>query len=132
MEGKVLGFFARHPGATQRDLAQHSGRDKAQLARLIKSAVATLSIIRWREDPIGFTGWDANASRNKRRLKRAIDAPPGLLQDHLRRIQDRQLLTIERVREDAVAGIRQILETQGAEVFIGDHSSRKLTCQADS
>lgn len=37
MEGKVLGFFARHPGATQRDLAQHSGRDKAQLARLIKA-----------------------------------------------------------------------------------------------
>jgi DNA-binding MarR family transcriptional regulator len=32
----VLGFFARHPGATQTDLAQHSGRDKAQLARLIK------------------------------------------------------------------------------------------------
>lgn len=81
--------------------------------------MATLSIIRWREDPIGFTGWDANAkSETKRRLKRAIDAPPGLLRDHLRRIQDRQLLTIERVREDAVAGIRQILETQGAEVFI--------------
>ena len=36
MEGKVLGFFARHAGATQSDLAQHSGRDKAQLARLIK------------------------------------------------------------------------------------------------
>ncbi len=36
MESKVLGFFARRPGATQRDLAQHSGRDKAQLARLIK------------------------------------------------------------------------------------------------
>ena len=35
MEGKVLGFFAHHPGATQRDLAQHSGRDKAQMARLI-------------------------------------------------------------------------------------------------
>jgi DNA-binding MarR family transcriptional regulator len=37
MEGKVLGFFAHHPDATQRDLAHHSGRDKAQLARLIKS-----------------------------------------------------------------------------------------------
>jgi DNA-binding MarR family transcriptional regulator len=37
MDGKVLGFFDRHPGATQRDLAKHSGRDKAQLARLIKS-----------------------------------------------------------------------------------------------
>jgi len=36
MEGKVLGFFAHHAGATQSDLSQHSGRDKAQLARLIK------------------------------------------------------------------------------------------------
>lgn len=36
MEYKVLGFFARHPGASQRELAAHSGRDKAQLARLIK------------------------------------------------------------------------------------------------
>lgn len=35
MEGRVLGFFARHPGATQTELAQHSGRDKGQLARLI-------------------------------------------------------------------------------------------------
>ena len=37
MENKVLGYFGRHPGATQRDLALHSGRDKAQLARLIAS-----------------------------------------------------------------------------------------------
>ncbi len=36
MDGKVLAFFARHPGATQSDLSQHSGRDKAQLARLVK------------------------------------------------------------------------------------------------
>lgn len=36
MDGRVLGFFDRHPGATQSDLVQHSGRDKAQLARLIK------------------------------------------------------------------------------------------------
>ncbi|MDB5759541.1 MAG: MarR family transcriptional regulator [Burkholderia sp.] len=36
MDAKVLGFFARHPGATQSDLAAHSGRDKAQLARLIR------------------------------------------------------------------------------------------------
>ena len=35
MESKVLGFFARHPGATQKDLVGHSGRDKGQLARLI-------------------------------------------------------------------------------------------------
>jgi len=36
MEAKVLGFFHHQPGATQSDLAQHSGRDKAQMARLIK------------------------------------------------------------------------------------------------
>lgn len=36
MDGKVLGYFGRHAGATQKDLALHSGRDKAQLARLIK------------------------------------------------------------------------------------------------
>lgn len=35
MEAKALGFFARHPGATLSDLAEHSGRDKSQLARLI-------------------------------------------------------------------------------------------------
>lgn len=35
MEGKVLGYFSRHPGASQSDLALHSGRDKAQLTRLI-------------------------------------------------------------------------------------------------
>jgi DNA-binding MarR family transcriptional regulator len=37
MENKALGFFAHRPGATQSDLVAHSGRDKAQLARLIKS-----------------------------------------------------------------------------------------------
>ncbi|MDC8758258.1 MarR family winged helix-turn-helix transcriptional regulator [Janthinobacterium fluminis] len=36
MESKVMGYFGRCPGATQSDLARHSGRDKAQLARLIK------------------------------------------------------------------------------------------------
>lgn len=36
LEARVLRFFGRHPGATQSDLAEHSGRDKAQLARLVK------------------------------------------------------------------------------------------------
>lgn len=36
MEAKVLGFFAHRPGATLSDLVEHSGRDKAQLARLVK------------------------------------------------------------------------------------------------
>ena len=36
MESKVLIYLARHPEATQRDMARDTGRDKAQLARLIK------------------------------------------------------------------------------------------------
>lgn len=36
MESKVLRFFAREPGATLSDLVAHSGRDKAQLTRLIR------------------------------------------------------------------------------------------------
>lgn len=36
MEFKVLAFFTQHPGATQRDLVTRTGRDKAQIARLIK------------------------------------------------------------------------------------------------
>jgi DNA-binding MarR family transcriptional regulator len=36
MEKKVLGYVDHHPDATQSDMARHSGRDKAQLARLIK------------------------------------------------------------------------------------------------
>jgi len=36
MEVKSLMYFARNPGATQSELVAHSGRDKAQVARLIK------------------------------------------------------------------------------------------------
>ena len=35
LEAKTLGFFTRRPGATLSDLAEHSGRDKSQLARLV-------------------------------------------------------------------------------------------------
>lgn len=35
MEAKTMGFFARHPGATQSELVQRMGRDKGQVARLI-------------------------------------------------------------------------------------------------
>ena len=37
MEGQVLGYLARKPGATLSDLVVHSGRDKGQLAKLVKA-----------------------------------------------------------------------------------------------
>lgn len=36
METRVIAYFDHHPGATLSDLVQHSGRDKAQLTRLIR------------------------------------------------------------------------------------------------
>lgn len=39
MEARTLGFYARHPGATAQDLVDHAGRDKAQVARLVKGLV---------------------------------------------------------------------------------------------
>ena len=36
MESRALGHIARHPGATGRDLVQRSGRDKAQVTRLVQ------------------------------------------------------------------------------------------------
>ncbi|UXI66483.1 MarR family winged helix-turn-helix transcriptional regulator [Tahibacter amnicola] len=37
MEARALNFVARNPGCTAADIAQKSGRDKAQVARLIKT-----------------------------------------------------------------------------------------------
>lgn len=39
MEAKVLMFFARRPGSTASDLVEHSGRDKAQVTRLVQLLV---------------------------------------------------------------------------------------------
>lgn len=39
MEARCLNYFKGHPGATQSDLVQHSGRDKAQIARIVKGMV---------------------------------------------------------------------------------------------
>jgi DNA-binding MarR family transcriptional regulator len=39
MEWRALGFFARNPDACARDLVEHSGRDKAQVARLVRMLI---------------------------------------------------------------------------------------------
>lgn len=36
MEARTLRFIARHPGCTQNDIVRESGRDKAQIARIVK------------------------------------------------------------------------------------------------
>ncbi len=37
MEARCLAYFARREGHTQSELVQHAGRDKAQIARIVKA-----------------------------------------------------------------------------------------------
>jgi DNA-binding MarR family transcriptional regulator len=93
MESKVLGFFAHRSGATQSDLVQHSGRDKAQLARLIKGL---------RERGL----LDAQADPDDRRNLRLALTPEG---DAVQRALRQQG---QKVRAAAVAGLSDKERTQ--------------------
>jgi DNA-binding MarR family transcriptional regulator len=50
MEARCLAYFMRHDGATQSDLVHHSGRDKAQIARIVK-ALHERGLLHSRPDP---------------------------------------------------------------------------------
>lgn len=63
MEAKALNFFARQPGSTAADLVAHSGRDKAQIARLIKPLLAA-----------GLLAREADAADGRHVRLRATDA----------------------------------------------------------
>ncbi len=51
MEARSLGFIARHPESTQGELVRHSGRDKGQIARVVKR-LRELGLIEQVEDPV--------------------------------------------------------------------------------
>jgi DNA-binding MarR family transcriptional regulator len=93
MESKVLGFFARHPGATASALAEHSGRDKAQLARLLKRLV-----------DVGLL--ERVADETDRRHQRLSLTPAGMT------IQDTLQQQHRRLAADAVAGLDKAEQAQ--------------------
>jgi len=81
--------------------------------------MARIEIISWREDAVGFTGWDGHISSElKRRLRRALNAAPAVLRNYVNKIKARELVTIENVKEEAVPSLQQILETQGADLAV--------------
>lgn len=88
MEARVLGYFARHPGATQRDLAEHSGRDKGQLARLVNGL---------RERGL----LDASPDAADRRVTRLH------LTDHARQLHQAVQRQRRRLAERAAAGLSE-------------------------
>ena len=78
LEARVLRFFSRHPGATQSDLSEHSGRDKAQLARLIKG-LRERGLLEAQED-----------ERDRRQVRLALSGEGETLRRRLRQV-DRRL-----------------------------------------
>lgn len=50
MEIRCLAYFMHHDGATQSDLVQHAGRDKAQIARIVKG-LHERGLLQSRPDP---------------------------------------------------------------------------------
>src|SRR4051812_43129974 len=86
MDSKVLGFFGRNPGSTQMDLAKHSGRDRAQIARLIKTL---------REQELLEAEVDADDRRN---VRLSLTAAGEAVQQSLHR-------QTRRLRTKAVAGL---------------------------
>ena len=101
MESKVLGYVGRHPGATQSDLARDSGRDKAQLARLIKGL---------RERGL-LTGEADEADRRNVRLALTSEGESvlRLLQQHTRRLATKAVAGIDAAeRTQLVALLRRV------------------------
>lgn len=99
MESKVLGYFARHPGATQSDLAEHSGRDKAQLARLIKRLLE-----------IGLLEREPDA-QDRRQLRLQLTADGAAVQRSLQQQRQRlSKLAVAGISAEEQAQLRLLLE----------------------
>jgi len=80
--------------------------------------MATIEILGWK-DFVGGTAWDTHAkSELKKRLRAGLDAPLHEIKRLAQQIHARQLVSLHRVREEALHGLTQILQTTGAEMRI--------------
>lgn len=73
MEARCLGYFARHDGGTQSDLVQHSGRDKAQIARIVK-ALHERGLLQSRPDPADGRSQRLSVTAQGRALQRRMQS----------------------------------------------------------
>ncbi len=82
LEAKLLFFFSRHPGATQTDLVKYSGRDKAQLARLIKG-LRERDLLRAEADAIDKRTTRLFVSQRGLALHQAVQQQSQQLREHV-------------------------------------------------
>ena len=84
-----------------------------------------IEILAW-NDFVGGSGWDAHAkSELSRRLRSGLEAPQHEIRRLTRRIEARELVTLPRVREEAVHGVTQILQVTGAQVRVSLDDTKK-------
>ena len=91
--------------------------------------MTTIEILGWKENFVGFTGWDVHAkSELKRRLRRGLQAAPAEIRHLARQIEARQPVSLPNIHDDDVYDLTQILETTGADlrVSIERSDSREL------
>ena len=80
--------------------------------------MATIEILGWKNF-IGGTAWDAHAkSELRKRLRGGVDAPLREIRRIAQQIAARELVSLRHVREEAVLGVIQILQTTGAEIRV--------------
>jgi len=81
--------------------------------------MATIEILSWKEDPVGFTAWDNHARAElKRRLCSGIEASPHKIKQIPKRIIEREIFELQNVKDEGVYGITQMLLTMGAEYSV--------------
>jgi len=106
---------------TSRTLARQGTADT--LPKGLK-AMATIEILGWKKDFVGFTGWDDHAkSELRRRLRRGLKASQAEIKRVARRIDARESVSLQNVHDEAVYGLTQILETTGADLRVSVEGS---------
>src|SRR6266480_25475 len=86
--------------------------------------MAMIEILGWKENFVGFTGWGAHAkSELRKRLRRGLKASQAEIKRVARRIDARELVSLQNVHDEAVHGLTQILETTGADLRVSIQGS---------
>lgn len=90
--------------------------------------MAKIEILDWKGF-VGGTGWDAHTkSELRKRLRSGLDAPLHEVRRLARQIHARKLVSLHNVREEAVLGVTEILQTTGAvtRITLEDGNDRRL------
>jgi hypothetical protein len=81
--------------------------------------VTTIEIIGWKKDFIEYSAWaETPRSELKKRLRRAINAPPSEIKRLSRQILAHKSVTLHQVEDQSLSSVVQILEAMGAEIRV--------------